>query len=79
MTELSGLRHQSFPVLGVVVTELVGEAVNISDGLQDDVQLRHVLLDAEAGQELVQSGMLGLLCTTRYQISDFLCLKSIQY
>ena len=50
----------------MVVTQLVGEAVNISDGLQDDVQLCDVLLDAEAGEELVQSGMLLLLCTTNH-------------
>ena len=36
----------------------MSEAVDVSDGLQDDVELRHVLLDTETGQQLLESGML---------------------
>ena len=57
---LSTLCHHRFCILwAAVVTDcqLVSEAVNVSDGLQDDVQLRDILLYAEAGQQLVQSAM----------------------
>ena len=55
---LSTLCHHRFCILwSVTDCQLVSEAVNVSDGLQDDVQLGDILLYAEAGQQLVQPGM----------------------
>ena len=37
--------------------QLGGEAADVADGLQDDVQLGHIVLDAHTRYQALQSGM----------------------
>ena len=53
----------------------MSEAVDVSDGLQDDVELRHVLLDTETGQQLLESGMLTTMKILTIKLANYLPAK----
>ena len=40
-----------------LLPQLGGEAADVADGLQDDVQLGHIVLDAHTRDQALQSGM----------------------